>query len=115
MQLFASTPKCELLRPGASMASVPVDMLEANGVAAARDRLASGGIDAVLVDTSIAPADRSAFIADARGMKTPPFVFVMASNKAEAVSMSGTGADGAIVNPSNVEEATAIVENCIQL
>jgi len=105
----------DLLRQGAAAASVPVDVLEANGAAAARAMLAGNEIDVVFMDAAMAPTDRAALLADARSAQVQPFVFVVASTREEAQGFAGSGADGAIVRPAAPDESTKLVERCIRM
>ena len=113
--LSASMPERDLMRQGAAAASVPVDALEAESIASARVQLTSNDVDVVFVGGSITVPDCTAFIAGVRAMKTPPFVFLTAANKAEALGLAATGADGAIINPTNLDEAKRLVERCVHL
>jgi CheY-like chemotaxis protein len=113
--LSASMPERDLMRQGAAAASVPVDALEADSIASARMQLTTNDIDVVFVGGSIPIPDCTAFIAGVRTMKTPPFVFLTAANQAEAQGLAATGADGAIINPANIDEAKRLVERCVHL
>jgi hypothetical protein len=52
----------DLLRSGAVTAFVPVELVEAEGSAAARAKIADYAIDIVFADVSIPAAERAAFI-----------------------------------------------------
>src|SRR5262245_11054166 len=81
--LCGSMSDRDRMRQGAATAVVPVDMLETEGVGAARAKLAAQDVDVVFVDAGFPAADRDRLIADARSARARPFVFVLAASKAE--------------------------------
>ena len=76
----ASDRDRDALRHAAASATVPIDVLDAISMAAARPLLARE-IDVVFLDAAIAEPERSAFIADARAVRPQPFVLLVAPNK----------------------------------
>jgi CheY-like chemotaxis protein len=113
--LSASAADRDLMRRGALAASVPVDVVEAEGASAARAKLAGNDIDVVFADAAIPVAERDAFIAQSRSMEQKPFVFLVAATVDEAQSLSGVGADGAVVKPAKQSEAKSLIERCARL
>ena len=103
------------MRRGAVAASVPVEVVEAEGGAAARAKIAANNIDVVFADASIPAAERAAFIAQAGSMEQRPFVFLVAATLDEAQTIAGGGADGVVVKPANVNQAKNLVERCARL
>src|SRR5690242_14094160 len=96
--LFAgAAAERDVMRRGALAASIPVDVVEADTIAAARGKMSSGNLDVVFIDVTIADHDRAALIAEAQSAAQKPFVFLVAANLDEAQSLSGSGADGVVV------------------
>jgi DNA-binding NtrC family response regulator len=110
-----SMPDRDLLRQAAAQAAVPVDVIEASGVGAARPLLSGNEVDIVFLASTIADADRKAFIADCQAKRPQPFVIITATGKAEADALAAVGADSAIVKPANANDAKALVERCIRM
>jgi CheY-like chemotaxis protein len=104
----------DLMRRGALAVSVPVDVLEADGSEAAVARLPGAEIDLVFVDSVIDGADRAALVAATQAVRPQPFVLFVAADRNEAQALAGAGADGAIIKPANVDEATKLIEGCIR-
>jgi CheY-like chemotaxis protein len=105
----------ELLRQGAAVSTVPVDVLEARSVAAAKAMIVAHEFDVVFADAGLTAADRAAFLTAARSARVQPFVFIVAGSKEEAQGFSDSGADGAIVKPPTVEAARFLIEGCTRL
>jgi CheY-like chemotaxis protein len=103
----------DVLRHAAAAATVPLDVLEAATVAAARTLLARGA-DVVFLDASISDAERAAFIADARAARPQPSILLLAASKEAAASLGGAGADAVIVLPASAEEATGLFDRSIR-
>src|SRR5215468_5900422 len=60
---FGSAQDRSLLRRAAAMAPIPVDIIEADSVAAARSRLLANAIDVAFLDVEAAPDELTSFIA----------------------------------------------------
>ncbi|MEA2938940.1 MAG: hypothetical protein QOC56_2444 [Alphaproteobacteria bacterium] len=118
LAVLAAAQDRDLLRQGAGVVSVPVDLLEANNANAANGVLAAGDIDIVLIETALPLADRSAVLNAARAKQPPPFVILVAESREEActhpVGAPGT-ADGIVVKPTTSERAEALMARCIRL
>jgi len=114
--LFSSSAaERDLMRRGALAASVPVDVAEAESLAAARTKIETSNIDVIFVDVSISAADRAALIALTRSKEQKPFIFLVAATLDEAQTISGGGADGVVVKPTKQNEAKSLVERCARL
>lgn len=114
--LFAnSAAERDLMRRGCVAASVPVEVVEADGSAAARAQVAANNVDVVFAAASIPAAERADFIAYAVSMTQQPFVFLVAANLDEAQTIAGGGADGVVVKPADVNQAKSLVERCARL
>lgn len=112
----AKAAERDLLRRGALAASVPVDVVEAETIAAARAKISSGGdVDIVFADATTPDADRAALIAQAQAATRKPFVFLVAANLDGAQSLADSGADGVVVQPTKQDEAKALVERCARV
>lgn len=109
-----SAPARDLMRRGALAVSVPVDVLEADGSTGAMARLPGAEIDLVFVDSTIDGADRAALIAATQAAKPRPFVLFVAADRNQAQALASAGADGAIIRPANLDEATKLIESCIR-
>lgn len=103
------------MRQGAVAASVPVEVIEAEGGAAARAKITGNDIDIVFADASIPAAERAAFIARMQSMEQRPFVFLLAATAEEAQGLAGGGADSVVVKPANLDQAKTLVERCARL
>ncbi len=66
--VFRSAAERALLRQGAGLASVPAEVMEADGAAAAESLLTKGGIDLVLLDAHFPQADKAAVSKAARAV-----------------------------------------------
>lgn len=110
-----SAPERDLLRGGAVAASLPVELMESGGSAAARAKIADYPIDVVFADTSIPATERAAFMARVRSMEQRPFVFLVAATVEEARILAEEGADSVVMKPANVDQAKALIERCARL
>lgn len=106
--VFRLAAERDLLRQGASLASVPVEIIEADGVAAAESLLAKSGFDLILLDANFPRADKAAISKAARAAKEGPFVVVIGRNE------EGIDVDGSVNKPATVDEAQSTVERCIR-
>jgi CheY-like chemotaxis protein len=103
-----SAPERELLRRGAGLASVPAEVVEADGAAAASDLLAQGGIDLVLMEAALPAADKAAVSKAARSAAEKPFTVVVGADG------DATDADGFVEKPATVEDARSAVDRCVR-
>src|SRR6185295_14816326 len=87
-----AAPDRALLRQGAGVAAIPIDVLEADDASAACGVLASGEIDIVFLDAAIA-----------------------ASMEDAAQLAAGATADGVVIKPRTPEEARVLVERSIRV
>ena len=75
---FGSRADRELMRQAAAMALVPIEVVEAEGVALACTALAGHEIDVVFLDAAAAHADLSQFIKSMRASQPATFVILVA-------------------------------------
>jgi CheY-like chemotaxis protein len=96
-----------LLRRGAGLASVPVEVVEADSAAAAKSHL-GGGSDLLVVDGAVPAQERGVICAAARGCKERPLIIIIGGDDDESEI------DGRIRRPTTAEEAGTILEGCIR-
>ena len=96
-----------LLRQGAGLASVPVEVLEADNIAAAESHLA-GGSDLLVMDGAVPTQERGVICKAARGCKERPLIIIVGGDDDE------TDFDGRIRRPTTAEEAATILECCVR-
>ncbi len=97
-----------LWRQAAALASVPIEYIAADAVAAGK-ALAAGGVDICVVDARLATNDCEAVLNAARVSAPAPFVAAVASGGA-----SLNGADARFDKAASPEEARKLVELCIR-
>jgi CheY-like chemotaxis protein len=110
-----SAPERDLLRQGGALASMPVDIVEAESASKAAAILSRTDVDIVFICGAFR---RFATIGDrhSRAAAKPPLVVLMVSSPAQAVP-AGAGAvppDAVISKPVTAAEAHKIVDNCIR-
>ena len=105
----------DLLRQAAAQAAVPVDVIEAGGVGAAKPLLAANETDIVFLSSTISASDRAAFVADCQAKRPQPFVILTTAARSEADTLAAAGIDSVIVKPASASEAKALVERCIRM
>jgi DNA-binding NtrC family response regulator len=106
----------ELMRRGATAASVPVELAEAESIALARKRISAGAIDVVFLDAAIPAEERTICVEQARSSEHKPFVILVAVSAEEAQGLAKEGsADSAVVRPTDVGQAKVLVERCARL
>jgi len=98
----------ELLRRGAGLASVPAEVFEADGAAAAEPVLAKGGIDLVLLCAGLPAAEKTGVSKAARAAKERPFIIVVGEDG------DGADVDGRVSKPVTADEAQSIVDRCMR-
>jgi CheY-like chemotaxis protein len=114
---FGSAQDRALLRQAAAMAPIPVDIIEAERVAAAHGRLLADAIDVAFLDAAAAPGDLTAFIAAARATKPTPFVILVAAAAwgRREPKADGLAPDGIVAKPAMIEQAKVLINRCIKL
>src|SRR5262249_3176608 len=110
---FGSPQDRDLLRQAAGSAPVPVDIVEADNVGAARSTLAAREIDVAFIDAGTAPAELQRFIAAARSARRKPFVILVAADAREF--KPGGAADGIVAKPARIGQAQVLVQRCLRL
>jgi CheY-like chemotaxis protein len=109
--LSAAGRDLELLRHGAMLASVPIDLVETDHAHAACGLIERGDVDLVLVDAATASTDQAAVMKSARAIPNPPFVIVLAS-----AGRAVTGdADAMAFKPRGPEEAPKLLESWVRV
>jgi CheY-like chemotaxis protein len=106
--VFRSEVGRELLRGGASLTAMPVEIVVADSAAAAESLLAKGEIDLVLIGASLPGADKAAVSKAARLAKENPLVIMIGADS------DGTDSDACVAKPATVEEAQSLVDRCIR-
>lgn len=106
--VFRSAADCDLLRQGAGLVSVPIEVLKAESVAAAQSHLSKGGIDLVLVDATLSKAEKDGVCEAAHAAEERPFVIVIGEDG------DGSDVDGSISKPATAHEARATVDRCVR-
>jgi CheY-like chemotaxis protein len=116
LAVCASAQDGELLRQGATLASLPIDFTCVSATAAARAALSKDQIDIVFVDHALAEQDCD-FIGAARAARQPPFVVLVAPTREEAADLAAAGAaaDGVVARPGRLVDAKALIEGCVAL
>ena len=106
--MFRSDKGRELLRAGAGMSSMPVEIVEADSAATAQSLLANGGIELVLIGAMLPAETKAATSAAARQAKEKPLV-VMVGADADNVDT-----DAVVDRPNTIEESQSLVDRCIR-
>jgi CheY-like chemotaxis protein len=117
LTVFPSGQDRDLLRQGAGVATVPVDVVEAESAGAARSAIQANEVDIVLLDAAIPEGDCVEFIKTARAARPKAFVIVVAGSDIAAgeVSAVAAAADGVLKKPASADEAKALVGRCIRV
>src|SRR5262245_32252726 len=104
---FGSPRDRELLRQAAEMTAVPIEIIEADSAAAARNVLATHEIDVAFLDAASAPADVTSFISAARAAQPAPFVILVAAAAwgASELKPDALAPDGIVAKPAVIEQA----------
>jgi CheY-like chemotaxis protein len=111
LAVSGAAPLRDWLRQGAASAAVPVEAIEADSAAAAREALGRG-VDIAYIDAAPASADRTALVRDARAARKAPFVVLLAEAGAPAQEFD---ADALATRPARLEEARQLVERSIRV
>jgi CheY-like chemotaxis protein len=113
---FGAAADRDLLRQAAGLASVPIDITEAD-IGNGRTLLAAKEFDIALIDAVAPPTVMSEFIAAAKSAKRPPAVILVASAAWEAgeYKAGGVAADGVVSKPIRMEQAKVLIDRCVRL
>jgi CheY-like chemotaxis protein len=107
----ASDEDHDLFRQGASALSVPVEIVEADNIAAAC-RCITDGVDLVLIDPMFAGAEAARVIAAARSARKPPFTVLL---EAPGTTIQSFESDGLAVKPLQLDEARRLVRRALRV
>src|SRR4051794_20982817 len=107
----------DVLRQGAALVGVPVDVIDADSAARGRSIVASRDIEIAMLDLATLGADLSAVVKAARGARQPPSIVLIANSRAVAHGQATGGAvcDAIAVRPADANQARALIERCIGL
>ena len=100
----AANERRDLLRQAAAVATLPVEIIDADGAASAARSLA--GVDLVLLDADLGSEQIRRVVAAARGAAKPPFTVPLAAGAALAPFPT----DALAAKPSLLEEAKLLME-----
>jgi len=116
LAVCASAPDAELLRQGAAHAANKVIFSHVANAAAARDALAEGNIDVVLVESTLAERDMKEVFKAARAAPNPPGIVLLAPSSQEAAELVAAGvSDPLVARPTKLADAKALIESCLHL
>ena len=101
-----SNAQRDLLRQAAAAATLPIEIIEADGAAAACRSL-SGAVDPVLLDAALGSGEIGRVVAAARSAAKPPFTVLLAV----AASAAPFPTDALAAKPSRPEEADRLMES----
>lgn len=107
--IAAAKPDHALWRQGVAQASIPLDFLAEDAVAAG-NTLSKGGVDICVMDADLPDAYKSAIVTVARKVTPTPLVFVSAPSGTQPFD----GADGLLPKPASVDAARKVAEICIR-
>ncbi len=96
----------DLLREGALMASMPIELAEHNG--ATGPGAIALGADVVLIDGSLADNDKAAAVKAAQGLKPAPVVLCVGGSRVD-------GTTGLVKKPTDPEGARVLADQCVRL
>jgi DNA-binding NtrC family response regulator len=113
MVVSATAAERELWCNGASMASTPIEITEANDAASASALLSRGGVDLTILDYTLSGAET--VIAAARSAPKTSMVVIAAHPYVLAEASRTIGVEGAVPKPANADAACDLVERCIKL
>lgn len=100
----------ELFRQAVASAATPIDVVTADGAAAARGKLA--GADLLYLDAGLSPDDIRTTLAAARSARNPPFT-VQLSGLRRGAELFET--DAVADKPERLEEATRLVNRSMRV
>jgi CheY-like chemotaxis protein len=107
--LMVGAPKsdCALWSQGAMRASVPIEFFSADAEGAG---MPQGGLDIVVVDSSLSEMANAAVVQAARALRPAPLVVACGANGLARPA----GVDGLLPRPSGVEEARRLADLCVK-
>ncbi len=111
LAVSAAAEDRDLLREGAILVSVPIDVLEAATADRAVECLRDGDIDLMLLDATLPDVEKVSLIKSARTLAKPPFIILLAG-------VGGTmtaGADAVVAKPRDSDEAQKLAQRCIRV
>lgn len=97
----------DLLRQGATLASLPFEFEEATSAGKAAAMLDRGGFDLVVLD-SVGHTEQITIAKAARAGAKPPLMVLLGGDAADG------GADAVAPKPRNVEEARNLLDRCVR-
>lgn len=103
----------ELLREGAALASLPLEIFEADSVQKAPALLARREPDLVLVDEAVSESDRMQIAKTARELQKPAFVVQLSGDSAEQKATLSC-ADALATKPRDAKTAQIVVDGCVR-
>lgn len=104
----------ELLRAGATLAPLPVDIAEAETALRAGALLSDGAFDIALVDGALDPDARRRIAATARKAARPPLLVTMCGD-GEAMHTDGAQSDAVAARPVDTDGARRLVDGCARV
>ncbi len=99
-----------LLREGVALASLPLELVEADSAPKACALLSAQEIDLVLIDGALAASDRVRIAKAARDADKPAFVVLLSEDQ----NASAACADAMTAKPRDTKTAMATVDGCVQ-
>jgi CheY-like chemotaxis protein len=117
LAVFKSAQDYELVRQGAGMVAVPVDVVEAESHAVALAEVRSNEVDVILLDSAVSVAERIGFIAAARTARPSAFIIQVTGpdSSAQRLPVEAPAVDGAVTKPTTVAGAKLLIERCIRI
>jgi DNA-binding response OmpR family regulator len=110
--MSASRRDRDLLRHGAGLAAMPVEIVDAESAADARRALSADDIDLVFVDAMTCDEDPTAVVKAARMTSRSPFIVRLTARGADA---PGFDADAVAVMPATIAEAKNLITRAIRV
>lgn len=111
LAVSAAAQDRDLLREGAILVSVPIDVLEAATADRAAECLRDGDIDLMLLDATLPDVEKVSLIKSARTLAKPPFIILLAG----AGGTMTAGADAVVAKPRDSDEAQKLAQRCIRV
>ncbi len=103
----------ELLREGAALASLPLELVEADSAQRAAALLSGRSIDLVLVDSALSEPDQARIAKAAREADNPAFVILLSGDLTHQKA-SASCADAMTAKPRDAKAAKIMVDGCVQ-
>lgn len=96
----------DLLRQGAGLSSMPIEVSEHNGATGAA--AVAKGADIVLVDGALSDNDKVAVVKTAQAAKPAPIVISVGGSHIDGVT-------GVVAKPADIEAAGKLAEKCVRM